>query len=41
MDFGNLTPEPQAQARSCETPDELLALAQQEGRGLSDAQLGR
>ena len=39
MDFENLAPDLQERARACKSPDELLALAKQEGYGLSDAEL--
>ena len=39
MDFKNLTPEQKEKARACNTPDELVALAQEEGIDLSDEEL--
>ena len=39
MDFENLTPEQQAKVEACETPEELIALAQDEGYELTDEQL--
>lgn len=39
MDFMSLTPEQQAKARACKTPEELLALAREEGIELSDDEL--
>ena len=39
MTFEDLSPEQKAQARACKTPDELLALAKEEGIELTDAQL--
>ena len=39
MEFKDLTPEQQAKARACTTPEELLALAKAEGYELSDDEL--
>ena len=41
MDFENLNigPELREKAKACKTPDELLALAKQEGYKLSDAEM--
>ena len=39
MNFEDLTPEQQAKARACKTPDDMIALAQEEGVELSDEQL--
>ena len=39
MDFKNLTEEQKAKARECKTPEEMLALAREEGYELSDAEL--
>ena len=39
MDFKDLTPEQQERARACKTPEELLALAKEEGMDLSEEQL--
>ncbi len=39
MDFENLTPEQQAQAKACKTPEDILALAKEEGYELSDEEL--
>ena len=39
MEFKDLTPEQQAKARACKTPEEMLALAKAEGYELSDTEL--
>lgn len=39
MNFEELTPDQQAKARACSTPEELLALAKTEGYELSDEEL--
>ena len=39
MKLEDLTPEQMAKARACKTPDDILALAQEEGYELSDAEL--
>ena len=41
MDFENLdiSPELREKAKSCKTPEELLALAKKEGYKLSDAEM--
>lgn len=39
MEFNDLTEEQKAKAKECKTPEELMALAQQEGVELSDEQL--
>ena len=39
MQFEDLTPEQQEKARACKTPEEVLALAKEEGYELSDEQL--
>ena len=39
MNFEDLTLEQQEKARACKTPEEVLALAKQEGYELSDAEL--
>lgn len=39
MEFEDLTPEQQAKAKACESPEELLALAKEEGYELSDEEL--
>lgn len=39
MDFKDLTDEQKAKAKECKTPDELVALAQEEGIELTDEQL--
>ena len=39
MDFKDLTEEQKAKARACKTPEEILALAKEEGYELSDDQL--
>ena len=39
MDFNSLTEEQKAKALACKTPEEMLALAKEEGYELSDEQL--
>lgn len=39
MEFKDLTPEQQAKARACKTPEDMLALAKAEGYELSDEEL--
>ena len=39
MSHENLSPEQQERARACESPEELAALAEEEGLELSDAML--
>ena len=39
MSFEDLTPEQKQKARACKTPEEILALAQEEGYELSDDEL--
>ena len=39
MEFKELTEEQKARARECKTPEEMLALAREEGYELSDAEL--
>lgn len=39
MDFNDLTPEQQEKARACKTPEDILALAKEEGIELSDEEL--
>lgn len=39
MNFNDLTNEQKAKARTCNTPEELNALANEEGNDLSDEQL--
>ncbi|MBQ9006557.1 MAG: Nif11-like leader peptide family natural product precursor [Atopobiaceae bacterium] len=39
MNFEDLTPEQQAKAKGCKTPEELLELAKAEGYELSDDEL--
>ena len=39
MNLENLTPEQQEKARACKTPEDILALAKEEGYELSDDQL--
>ena len=39
LDFRDLTPEQQAKARACKTPEDMLALAKAEGYELSDEEL--
>ena len=36
MDFKDISPELREKAKACKTPEELLALAKQEGYKLSD-----
>ena len=39
MNFENLTPEQQEKAKVCRTPEDVLALAKEEGYELSDEEL--
>ena len=39
MDFNDLTPEQQEKAKACNTPDDLLAFAKEEGVELTDEEL--
>ena len=39
MEFNDLTPELQEKVKACSTPEELLAIAQDEGYELSDDEL--
>lgn len=39
MNFENLTPEQKEKARACKTPEDILALAKEEGYELSDDEL--
>ena len=39
MNLDNLTPEQQEKARACKTPEDVIALAKQEGYELSDDEL--
>ena len=39
MDYKDLTPEQREKARACKTPEEILALAQEEGYDISDEEL--
>ena len=39
MEFKDLTPEQQAKAKACKTPEDVLALAKEEGYELSDSEL--
>lgn len=39
MEFNDLTEEQKAKARACKTPEEAIALAQEEGFELTDEQL--
>lgn len=39
MNINDLTPEQQKKARACETPEELLALAKEEGYELTNDEL--
>ena len=39
MEFENLSEEQKSRVRACKTPEEMLALAQEEGVELSDEQL--
>ena len=41
MEFENLTDEQQAKAAACKSPEELLALAREEGMELSDEDLAK
>ena len=40
MNYSDLTDEQKAKVSACKTPEELLALAKEEGYELSDEQLG-
>lgn len=40
MDFEGLTPELKEKVLACKTPEDLLALAKQEGYELSEEELG-
>ena len=39
MKFDDLTPEQMEKAKACKTPEEVLALAKEEGYELSDEEL--
>ena len=39
MNYEDLTPEQQEKVKACKTADEILALAQEEGYELTDAEL--
>jgi len=39
VDFKDLTPEQQEKARACKTPEDVLALAKEDGIELTDEQL--
>lgn len=39
MDYRDITPEQRAKVEACTSPEELIALAQEEGIELSDEQL--
>ena len=39
MNFEDLTPEQQQKAKACKTPEDILALAKEEGYELSDEEL--
>ena len=39
MKFEDLTPEQQEKAKACKTPEELVALAKEEGVELTDEQI--
>ena len=39
MNFDDLTPELKAKAQACKTPEDILALAREEGYELSDDEL--
>ena len=39
MNFEDLTPEQQKKARACKTPEDILALAKEEGYELSQEEL--
>ena len=39
MDFEDLSPELQSKVRACKTPEEILALAKEEGYELTDEAL--
>lgn len=39
MEFNDLSPELQEKAKACETPEEFIALAKEEGIELSEDQL--
>lgn len=39
MDFNDLTDEQKAKAKDCRTPEDLVALAQEEGVELTDRQI--
>ena len=39
MEFNDLTPEQQEQARACKTPEDVLSLAKEDGIELTEEQL--
>ena len=39
MNFNELTPEQKEKAKACKTPEEMLALAREEGYEISDEEL--
>ena len=39
MNFEDLSPEQQQKAKACKTPEDILALAKEEGYELSDEEL--
>ena len=39
MNFEDLTPEQQEKAKACKTPEDMIALAKEEGYSLSDEEL--
>ena len=39
MDFKDLTPDQMEKAKACKTPEDILALAKEEGISLSNEQL--
>ena len=39
MDYGDLTPEQMEKARACKSPEDILALAKEEGYELSEDEL--
>ena len=40
MNFEDLTPEQKQKAMQCKTPEDILALAKEEGYELSEAEMG-
>lgn len=39
MEFRDLTPEQQAKAKACKTPEDILRVAREEGYELSDEEM--